>query len=190
MTAFHSWQKRPVVSFVALFIGLSGLWTPQGYAAEKQKKGVSVPAAVQDNMTVEFEYTLTVDGAVVDSSQGRSPLKYVHGKGEIVPGLEKELTGLHIGDSREVTVQPQDAYGQIDPTAFMEVPKTNLPKEPPPKVGMVLTGKDPNGHPFQARIAEIKAESVRLDMNHPLAGKTLNFKVKVLSISPPAPAER
>jgi len=181
MNPFQRWQKRRVIFLTASFIGLSFLWAGQGNAAKK-----GMPASVQDNMTVEFEYTLTVDGAVVDSSKGQDPMRYVHGQGQIVPGLEKELTGLQVGDAKQVTVKPQDAYGQMDPEAFIEVPKSKLPKEPAPEVGMILSGQDPEGRPFQAKIAEVKADSVKLDMNHPLAGKTLNFEVKVTSITPPS----
>lgn len=176
-------QKVRIFFTVVLGVGSLGFWTQTGMAASV-KKGASVPAAVADLMTVKFDYTLTVDGKVVDSSQGHTPLQYVHGKGQIIPGLERELAGLHVGDSKEVDVKPEDGYGQVDPAAFIDVPKTKLPQGQTPEVGMVLSGRDPNGRPFQAKISEIKADAVTLDMNHPLAGKTLHFKVKVIEISP------
>ena len=167
---------------LALVAGLLGFWAHVGYAAKDKK--ASMPASVQEHAVVELEYTLTVDGAVVDSSQSHGPLKYEHGTRQLIPGLERELTGLHVGDSKEVTVKPADAYGEVDPTAVTEIPKAKLPKDTVPKVGMVLGGRDRDGHPFRARIMEIKVQTVRMDLNHPLAGKQLNFKVKVLSIAP------
>ena len=143
-----------------------------------------MPATVQDNVNVGLEYTLTVDGAVVDTTKERGPFHYVHGKGQMIPGLERELTGLHVGDSKEVTVNPADGYGEVDPAAFVEVPKEQLPKDMAPTVGMILKGVNPNGKNFRAKINEIKEKSVILDLNHPLAGKTLNFQVKITDISP------
>ena len=141
-------------------------------------------AAVQDNMDVGLEYTLTVDGAVVDSTEGRSPLHYIHGRGQIVPGLERQLAGLHVGDSKEVTVKPEDGYGSVDPAAVVEIQKSQLPADVTPAEGMVLRGVNPDGKTFRASIKEIKGQTVVLDLNHPLAGKTLVFKVKVTEIGP------
>ncbi len=178
-------MRRIAILFFVIGIGLLVCGTPQGHAA--QKKGTAAAASVQEKMTVEFDYTLTVDGAVVDSSKRQAPLKYVHGQGQIIPGLERELAGLHVGDSKKVTVKPQDAYGEVNPAARLEVPRKDLPQETEPQVGMVLGGRDPGGRPFQAKISAVNPETVTLDMNHPLAGKTLNFDVKIVSITPPSP---
>ena len=139
--------------------------------------------AIHDGSTVQIDYTLTVDGAVVDSSDGREPLKYVQGKGQIIPGLERQLAGLRVGDAGDFTVTPEDGYGSVNPKAFMEVKKDQLPKDVTPQVGMVLRGMGPDGNPFRARIHKIDQDAVTLDMNHPLAGKTLQFKVKVVGVS-------
>ncbi|MBI3615361.1 MAG: peptidylprolyl isomerase [Candidatus Omnitrophica bacterium] len=173
------------VFWMVLLAGVWGVSTPHGALAQ-EKEGAPMPASVGDNSTVQFEYTLTVDGNVVDSSQGRGPMSYVHGRRQIVPGLERQMTGLHVGDSKEVTVDPKDAYGQVNPAAFIEIPKTQLPQGSVPEVGMVLNGRDPNGRPLQAKVSEVKETTVLLDMNHPLAGKTLHFKVKIINISPAA----
>lgn len=143
-------------------------------------------AAVKENMDVGFEYTLTVDGAVVDSTDGKTPFHYVHGQHQIVPGLERELTGLHVGDTKDVTIKPEDGYGQLDPAAVVEVEKTQLPADVTPAAGMVLRGMSPEGKSFRAKINEVKDKSVILDLNHPLAGKTLNFKIKITDIKPAA----
>ena len=150
--------------------------------ATQQEAGMAL--SVQDNMDVEMEYTLTSAGVVMDSTDGKEPFHYLHGSGQIIPGLEHQLAGLHVGDTKEVTVGPEEGYGQTDPAAVIEVPKAQLPADVTPTVGMVLRGVNPDGKSFRAKISEVKNETVVLDLNHPLAGKTLNFKVKILNIKP------
>jgi FKBP-type peptidyl-prolyl cis-trans isomerase SlyD len=158
-----------------------------GSAAVSAEEPQPVPA-VEKDMNVGLEYTLTVDGVVMDSTEGKPAFHYVHGQGQIVPGLERQLQGLHVGDSREVTVAPEEGYGQVDPAAFVEVPKTQLPADIKPEIGTVLRGVNPDGQSFRARVSDVKTETVVLDLNHPLAGKTLNFKVKIAELAPaPAP---
>jgi FKBP-type peptidyl-prolyl cis-trans isomerase SlyD len=156
-------------------------------AAEEAEVPAAEAATVQDNMDVSLEYTLTVEGDVVDTTEGRDPFHYIHGQGQLIPGLEQELTGLRIGDSKDVTIPPEGGYGLVDPTAFVEVPKDQLPAEVTPTVGLVLRGVNPDGKSFSAKINEVKEKSVVLDLNHPLAGKTLKFHVKVNNITPPEP---
>ena len=141
-------------------------------------------ATVKDNMDIGLEYTLTVEGNVVDTTEGRGPFHYIQGRGQLIPGLERELTGLHVGDTKQVSIKPEDGYGAVDPAAFVEVPKGQLPKDIAPTVGMILRGVNPDGKSFRAKINEIKDKSVVLDLNHPLAGKTLNFQVKVTDVKP------
>jgi len=138
--------------------------------------------AIKDGSKVFFDYTLTVDGEVVDSSEGREPLEYTQGQNQIVTGLEKALLGLKAGDEKTVTVSPEEGYGLIDPEALREVPKSSLPPELEPQVGMILGMQGPSGRPLPVKVSEIKEESVIMDFNHPLAGKELNFKVKVVSV--------
>jgi FKBP-type peptidyl-prolyl cis-trans isomerase 2 len=141
-----------------------------------------------DSMTIEkgkkvsFDYTLTVDGQVVDSSKEREPLSYVHGEGKIIPGLASELEGMKEGQEKTVEVSPEDAYGKEDPEAFKEISKGSLPEGLEPKTGMMLQMQGPEGQPVPVKVAEVKDEAVVLDLNHPLAGKTLNFDVKVISV--------
>ncbi len=137
---------------------------------------------------VKLEYTLTVNNEVVETSVGKEPLQFVVGEKTIIPGLENGLLGLHVGEEKVVTVEPKDAYGEVDAKAFKEFPKSTMPKEAEPKVGMVLQAQAPDGESFPAVIAEIKGDKVVLDFNHPLAGKQLSFKVKVLEIAE-APAK-
>src|SRR3990172_3867427 len=137
---------------------------------------------VQSGRVVTMEYTLKVDGVVTDSSEGGEPLEYVHGAGNIIPGLEQEITGMALGDSKEVLVAAADGYGEEDKEAFMDVPRDQFPDEIPMQVGTELQVKNQAGQPMFARIDKVGAESVRLDFNHPLADKELHFSVKVVGL--------
>jgi len=137
---------------------------------------------IKEGSKVSFDYTLTVKGEVVDTSKGKEPLQYVQGSHQIIPGLEREMIGLKIGDEKSVVVQPKEAYGEVEPKAYKEIPRSSLPKEQQPQVGMMLEMSDDKGNTMLATISEVKDDAVVLNFNHPLAGKTLNFKVKVVSI--------
>ena len=138
-------------------------------------------SAIQEGSLVSFEYTLTDDtGKVIDSNVGKEHLTYLHGSGQIVSGLEKELTGLKVGDQKKIVVRPEDGY-RADPNAFQEIPKDKLPREAQ-KVGTMLATKGPQGETIAMRVHEVKEKTVVVDFNNPLAGKTLNFDVKVTDI--------
>jgi FKBP-type peptidyl-prolyl cis-trans isomerase SlyD len=137
---------------------------------------------VQNGQVVSMEYTLKVDGVVTDSSEGREPLEFVHGAGNIIPGLEREMTGMTVGDSKDVVVVAAEGYGEQDKEAFMEVPRDQFPDEIPMKVGTELQVQNQAGQPMFARIEKVEDKNVRLDLNHPLAGKDLHFSVKVVNL--------
>lgn len=144
-------------------------------------------AAVQNGSSVSIEYTLKDEaGKVLDSNKGKNPLTFTHGQRQIIPGLERELIGLHAGDEKKVVVKPEDAYGPVIPNAQTEVPKDVIPKEGL-KVGTALMARSGSGDVRPVVVKEIKENTVVLDLNHPLAGKTLFFDVKVLDVEPPAP---
>jgi FKBP-type peptidyl-prolyl cis-trans isomerase SlyD len=139
-------------------------------------------SVVQPGSAVAFDYTLTDErGQVVDTSKGKAPMQYVHGKGQIIPGLEKELAGLSVGSEKKVTVKPEEAYGPVDPTAFREIDKEKVPPDAL-KVGTMLLAQGPTGQGVPVRVHEIKEKTVVMDFNHPLAGKTLSFDVKITDI--------
>ena len=166
-----------LLSFLVLFSPLRLI------AAEKAKDN----RVVKDGMMISLDYTLKgTDGKVIETSKGREPLKYLHGQKMMIPGLEKELTGMKVGGEKHVTIKPEDAYGAIDSKAFQEVPKEKIPVNGL-KVGAILAAKSPEGRVIPMRIHEIKDKTVVMDMNHPLAGKTLVFDVKVVDIQPPPP---
>lgn len=129
-----------------------------------------------------MEYSLHVDGEMIDSSQGREPLEFLQGAGNIIPGLEDELYGMEIGETRNVIVAAEDGYGELDPDAFMDVPREQFSPEIPLEVGVQLQLQDGNGQVMMARIDTVEADSVRLDFNHPLAGKELVFDVKIVGL--------
>ena len=151
-----------------------------GLVVSFQAKGADM--AIKDGNKVSFDYTLTVDGEVIDTSEGRQPLSYTQGQGQIIQGLESEMIGLLAGDERTVIVQPKDGYGEVNPDAIQEIPKESLPAGLNPTVGMTLAMQGPNGQQIPVKVSAVNPDSVVLDLNHPLAGKTLNFKVKVVTV--------
>jgi FKBP-type peptidyl-prolyl cis-trans isomerases 2 len=137
---------------------------------------------VSTGKQVSIEYTLTLeDETVVDSNVGAEPLTFIQGSHNIIPGLESALDGMTVGDSKQVTVTPENAYGPVNEDAVSEIEKTYIPEDSL-KVGAVLQGQNPDGRVIIARVVEIKEETVLLDYNHPLAGKTLNFDVKIMAV--------
>ncbi len=143
------------------------------------------PKTIKKGSNVRMNYTLTVDGKVVDSSSGREPLSFEQGAGQIIPGLEKALEGLKNGDKKQVTVPPEEGYGVIDPKAVQKVPKASFKDMKNLKVGMPVRGQQGN-RPIQATVVAIGAKEITLDFNHPLAGKTLNFDVEIVEVGGPS----
>ena len=129
-----------------------------------------------------IDYTLTDDsGEVLDTSQGRTPLAYLHGVGGIIPGLERELEGKAAGDSFEVRIAPEDAYGVRNEAMVQDVPRSQMPDGVEIQVGMQLQAQT-NAGPQVVTVVDVAEESIKLDANHPLAGVHLNFAVKVVEV--------
>ena len=141
--------------------------------------------SVQEGVVVSMEYTLHVDGELLDTSEGPGPLQFLAGYGNIVAGLEDEMMGMKVGDSKDVVVQPVDGYGEFDEEAFMDVPKDQFPNDMPLEVDTELTVRDEEGHARYARVDSMEGDTVRLDFNHPLAGAELHFNVKVVALREP-----
>lgn len=138
--------------------------------------------AIREGSIVSIEYTLTDEsGQTIDSSAGKEPLTYIQGAGQIVLGLERQLNGLKVGDQRKIQVKPEDGYGLPDPKAFQEIPKEKIPPDAQ-KVGAMLMSKSAQGQAIAMRVSEVREKSVVVDLNHPLAGKTLTFDVKIVDI--------
>lgn len=136
-------------------------------------------SVVEPGKTVAIEYTMSREnGSVLESNVGAEPLEYVHGQSQLFPQLEKELEGMSVDERRSVTLEAEDAFGPRDPGAVQEVPKEQVPPEAQ-EVGaeLAVAGLD-----WPVLVREIRTDVVVLDLNHPLAGETLKFDVRVLSI--------
>lgn len=174
---------------VALCVGM--LWMVGGFGAmvsAEPGKG-HAGQVVSKGKQVSLEYTLKLDDKnVLESNVGREPMTYTHGAEEIVPGLEKALEGMAVGESKRVTVKPAEGYGEVNPKEFQEVKKSQIP-EKAWKVGAELEAKSADGQSMFPRVSEVKKDTVVLDFNHPLAGKTLYFDVKILDVKTPLKAK-
>lgn len=138
---------------------------------------------VVDGLVVHLDYTLRLgEGEVVDTSTGRGPLEFLQGYSQIIPGLEEALYGMSIGEEKLVVVEPMDGYGEQDPMAFEEIARDAFPGDVTLEPGMALELVDDSGQPFLAFVAEVGPESVLIDFNHPLAGETLHFDVKIAAL--------
>lgn len=137
---------------------------------------------IESGSTVTIHYTLTVDDQEMESSFGGKPLTYKQGDGQLIPGLEQKLEGLDSGDTKEVTVPPGAAYGDRDPDNVIPVPKSSFSSPENIEVGTFVEGRTGQGQPFRAKVTEEQDEEFVLDLNHPLAGKTLHFKVEVVEV--------
>jgi len=138
--------------------------------------------SIEINHVVSIHYTLKGDGGeVIDSSAGGEPLAYLHGHGNLVPGLERELTGKNAGDRLQVKISPADGYGEYDPQLVQRVPRRTLKGVGNVRVGMRLHAKTDHG-PKPVTVTQISGDMVTLDGNHPLAGKNLNFDVEIAAV--------
>lgn len=132
---------------------------------------------------VRIHYTGTLaDGSVFDSSEGRDPLEFTVGSGQIIPGLDKAIPGMTVGHKKTVVAIADEAYGQPDPNARQAVPRGQIPPEIPLEVGLMLEMRTPNGQSMPVTVVEITEDSVTLDANHRLAGEDLTFAIELIEI--------
>jgi len=146
---------------------------------------------VEKNVVVSLDYVLKLDNdEVIDRSEKNAPLEYLHGYKNIVPGLESELEGLKIGEEKSVTVPAKLGYGERDSEEVAEYPRDTFPDSLNLEVGEPIAMRDSeSGESFQAYITEIQTDKVLLDFNHPLAGETLHFKIKISGLREPTGEE-
>jgi FKBP-type peptidyl-prolyl cis-trans isomerase SlyD len=144
------------------------------------------PLTVADDLVVSLDYILHLEGdpEVFDTSEGQEPLEFIQGHGHIIPGLERALYGMAVGQKKQVVVQPEDGYGELDSDAYQVIPRNAFPDTMELEVGMELELHDDEGEVIEAYVAELNPDSVMLDLNHPLAGETLYFDVEVIAIRP------
>jgi FKBP-type peptidyl-prolyl cis-trans isomerase SlyD len=146
---------------------------------------------VADDMVVSLDYTLTLsDGEIYDSSSETGPLEFLQGQGQVIPGLEDALYGMAVGDEKDVVVTPDYAYGEYDPEALQTLPREIFPPEMELEPGMAIDLYDEDAdEEIEAYIAEVQRDAVVVDFNHPLAGETLSFHVKVVDLRLATPEE-
>lgn len=142
-----------------------------------------MPLLIGENSVVTVNYTLTDDaGKVLDSSDGSKPMVYLHGAGTIVPGLEKALVGKGAGESLKVRVEPSDAYGELIPDGIKTIERSAFEGVDVVEVGMAFDAEAPDGTEQHIVVTKVEDDTVTIDINHPLAGVTLNFDIQILSV--------
>jgi FKBP-type peptidyl-prolyl cis-trans isomerase SlyD len=145
---------------------------------------------VADGLIVSLDYTLRLDNdEVIDSSKGQSPLEYVQGQNQIVPGLESALYGMAVGETKQVVVEPAEGYGERNPEANQVVPRDAFKENVELEAGMPIRVSDGSGRTATAFVADVNPETVKLDFNHPLAGETLHFQVEIAGLREPTDAD-
>jgi FKBP-type peptidyl-prolyl cis-trans isomerase SlyD len=148
------------------------------------------PDKVQDNAVVTLQYKLRLDdGTLVEESEPDDPLVYLHGHENIIPGLEKALTGMRVGEHKSVEVDPEEGYGDYDPADVGRITRAGLPEEFQPEVGMLIPIIDEDGNEAEVLIIEMDDVDITVDFNHPMAGERLHFEVEVTDIREPTPEE-
>ncbi|MDX1480196.1 MAG: peptidylprolyl isomerase [Woeseiaceae bacterium] len=132
---------------------------------------------------VQIHYTGKLDdGSTFDSSAGRDPLEFELGSGQVIAGFDKAVEGMTEGDTKSVKLDPDEAYGQRHDQLIQQVPKSALPDDLEPKVGMALQSRSPDGQVTQLTITEVDDDTITVDANHPLAGQALNFDIELVKI--------
>ncbi len=149
--------------------------------------------SIKEHSAVFIDYVLkNKEGHVLDASKEDAPLGYIHGIGNLIPGLEKELVGCNVGDEVSVEVQPKDAYGEYNDDLLRVVPKSDFAEVEPLEPGVqfeVEVGKGDRQRTFMAHIISVNDQDVTFDMNHPLAGQVLCFDVKIQCVRVATPEE-
>ena len=160
--------------------------TPAPATSDQAPPAPAATAAIENGSMVQIEYTLSDDsGKLIDTNKGQQPLTYTQGNHQLMVGLEKQLEGLRAGQEKKVVLKPDEAFGSVDPSAQTEVPKGALPPESL-VVGAQLMARTAAGEERPVVVKEIRDKTVVVDLNHPLAGKTLVFEIKILGIAPPS----
>ena len=144
---------------------------------------------VANDLVVTMDYVLTVEDEIWDSSEDEGPIQFLQGHGNIIRGLEQQVNGMAIGESREITVKAADGYGEYDMEQVVDVPISEFPEEIPLESGVELEMKDTEGDTVFGRIISVGKSRVKVDFNHPLAGRELHFKVTIVGLREAASVE-
>lgn len=170
-----------MVAMVALLYTAAPAADDKGAKVEAAKTIATKTRAIQGS-NIKLHYTLTVEGKVVDSSKGKSPLEFQLGASQVIPGFENAVTGMEPGQKKSFAVAPKDGYGLVSPLAVKEIPKAQFPPELKPEIGEMLYFQGSDGRTKPVKVLEVKADVVVMDFNHPLAGKTLNFDIELVEV--------
>lgn len=133
---------------------------------------------VQNNIVVTLDYQLEVEGKQIDAG----PIQFLHGHGNIIPGLEKEVDGMQLGEEKQILVQAEDAYGHYDPELEIDIPRSSFPDDFEIELGRPMRMQDDKGNIFTGVAVAITDETIKMNLNHPLAGKNLLFKTKITDL--------
>ena len=144
---------------------------------------------VQDNLVVTLDYTLVADEEILESTDDGEPIVFIQGIGQIIPGLESALYGMKVGEKKTVVIEPEEAYGDYDPESLEIAKKEEFSEEIPLDVGTFLDLRDDEENVLSAQVIEEDEDTVTLDFNHPLAGKTLTFQITLTALRPPSDEE-
>ena len=138
---------------------------------------------IEAGKTVKVHYKGTLDdGSVFDSSEGRDPIEFQMGSGSLIPGFEAAVAEMDIDETRSVTIPSAEAYGDVNEDMVGEIPRSNLPDDIEPEVGMVLSMQSPDGE-MPVRVVAMDEENLTLDANHPLAGQNLTFELTLIGVN-------
>jgi len=141
-------------------------------------------STIKNGDTVKVHYTGTLDnGEIFDSSINRDPLQFTLGQGQLIPGFEKAVIGLGVGDVTTANIPSAEAYGEHNPQMEITIEKSQLPEGMEPEVGLQLQLNQPDGQPIPCQVTKVEGEQVTIDANHPLAGKDLTFNIEIVSIN-------
>ncbi len=141
--------------------------------------------SVEKNIVVTLDYSLEVDGQEIDTG----PIQFLQGHGNIIPGLEREVEGMQVGDEKDVFVEAKKAYGEYDPEMEVDVPLSSFPEDFEIRLGRPMRLQDGEGHVFTGVAMAITDSTVKMNLNHPLAGKDLLFKTKIRDLRPATETE-
>ncbi len=165
-------------SKVSLFlISTFILITSFAYAADAKAKDNVIDVGKK----VKMNFTMKSNGTVLETTEGKAPFEFTFGEHPMILGVQNALKGLKAGDKKSLTLTPENAFGQINPKAVMEFPKTQFPKADI-KPGMVFNAKGKEGMPLRGIVKEVKKDTIILDFNHPLAGKELQVDFEVIEV--------
>ncbi|MDJ0909147.1 MAG: peptidylprolyl isomerase [Woeseiaceae bacterium] len=140
-------------------------------------------SAAKSGDTVKIHYTGTLDdGTQFDSSAGREPLEFQLGAGQVIPGFDAAVDGMGVGENKSVRIEASSAYGERHDQLIQQVPRSALPEEIKPEIGMALQSQSPEGQVMNLVIVEVSEETITVDGNHPLAGQALNFDIELVAI--------